>query len=105
MINLSSILKETKDGIMINARLVPNSSVNKIADCTLEYIRIKIAAPAVENKANQELAEFLSKILGIKKSLITIASGQKSKMKCILIKNARMIDIKEKLLKACPFDA
>lgn len=48
-------------------------------------MRLKIAAPPVEGKANKELISFLSKTLGINKSSITIDRGHTSKVKIVTI--------------------
>ncbi len=44
---------------------------------------IKIAAPAIEGKANLELVEYLSKILGVPKSRISLLKGATGKHKLI----------------------
>ena len=48
-------------------------------------MRLKIAAPPVEGKANKELISFLSKTIGINKSSITIDHGHTSKVKIVTI--------------------
>ncbi|MCD7779103.1 MAG: DUF167 domain-containing protein [Candidatus Gastranaerophilales bacterium] len=98
MDNSFNILQETKEGIIFCARLVPNSSFNKIAGYTNEYVRIKISAPAVENKANKEFISFCSELFDVNKSKISIVSGEKSKVKKVLIKNAAIEDITQKLM-------
>lgn len=93
-----NIIQNTNDGIIFNVKLVPNSSFNKITDYTQDYARIKISAPPVENRANKELIEFCSKLFDINKSKILIISGEKSKIKKILIKSSNFNDISQKLL-------
>lgn len=48
---------------------------------------IKVAAPALENKANLRIIELLSNYLGIAKSHISINKGEHAKRKEILIQN------------------
>jgi uncharacterized protein len=48
-----------------------------------DIIKVKITAPPVEGKANEACIKFLSDILHIPKSDISIVSGQKSKVKLI----------------------
>lgn len=79
-------------------KLVPNSSFNKIVDYTDEYIRIKISAPPIENKANKELIEFLSDIFKINRSKIKIVSGDKSKLKKILISDKCSNEVMQKIM-------
>lgn len=87
-----------EQGIIFSVKLVPNSSFNRIVDYTNEYVRIKISAPPVENKANKELISFCSKLFDVNKSKIEIISGDKSKLKKILIKDRNFEEITQKLL-------
>ncbi len=48
-------------------------------------LKVKIAAPAVDNKANAELINFLSESLGIPKSAIIIRRGATSRRKVVEI--------------------
>jgi uncharacterized protein (TIGR00251 family) len=48
-------------------------------------LKVKIAAPAVDNKANTELIEFLSKTLEVSKSAIAIRRGATSRRKMVEI--------------------
>lgn len=98
MINLSNILQNNGTGIIFNVKLIPNSSFSKITDYTEDYIKIKISSPAVENRANKELIEFCSNIFDINKSKISIISGEKSKIKKILMKDTNLDIVSKKLL-------
>ena len=55
---------------------------------------IKIKAPAVDNKANEELIKFLSKSLKVPKSCVSIDSGNTSKVKIVYIENYTIEQIK-----------
>ena len=77
--------KREKDGILIKIKAVPNSSKNEICGLYDNALKVKIKAPAVENKANEELIKFLSKLLKLPKSSITLKSGETAKLKTIYI--------------------
>ncbi len=53
---------------------------------------IAVAAPPVDGKANQELLRFLSKQLGIAKSLITIKRGHSGRVKHIELPDKTKLD-------------
>ncbi|MFC2011586.1 DUF167 domain-containing protein [Chloroflexota bacterium] len=63
----------------------PNSSRNEVLGFKQEVLHIKIATPPLKGKANKELINYLSKILGIAKSQVTIQKGATSKRKMINI--------------------
>jgi len=48
-------------------------------------LKIKIAAPAAEQKANAALIEFLHNLLGVAKSAVAIRHGAKSRRKVVEI--------------------
>ena len=79
------MLKETDNGILVTLRIVPNSSKNEII-LEDEFIKIKVTAQPVENKANKALVEFLSKKFKIPKTKIEILKGETSKEKTLLFK-------------------
>lgn len=89
---------DTTNGIIFNVKLVPNSSFSKIVDFTDEYVRIKISSPPIENRANKELVEFCSDLFKINKSKIKIISGEKSKIKKVLLSDANYSDVIQKLM-------
>lgn len=97
MENVFKFISESEEGIIISVRLVPGSSFSKIVDFTDDYVRIKISAPPVDNRANKELISFLSDLLDVNKSKINIISGEKSKLKKILIKDASLEKITKKI--------
>lgn len=85
------MIKETEQGLIIKVKIVPNSSKN---DIILEegFIKVKVTAQPIENKANKALIEFLSKSFKIPKTRILILKGDTSKEKTLLFE----IDEQEK---------
>ncbi len=79
------MLKQTKEGLILNIKISPNSSKNAILrDET--GLKIKLTAQPIEGKANKALVEFLSKQLKIPKTSIEILKGETSKEKTLLLK-------------------
>lgn len=94
------MFKEVADGLLVKIKIVPNSSKNDII-LEEDFIKVKITAQPIENKANKALVEFLSKTLKTPKSLITIVKGDTSKEKTLLFKvdNTKIEEIKSRLTK------
>jgi uncharacterized protein (TIGR00251 family) len=95
------LIKETSNGLLIRIRIVPNSSKNEII-LEDEFIKVKITAQPIENKANKALIEYLSKIFKIAKSNIEIVKGDTSKEKTIHITcsdKTKITEITSKLTK------
>lgn len=87
------IFKVTKDGVILNIRVLPRSSRCEIAGIQDGNLKIKITAPPVEGKANEECIRFLSDRLGVKKSRISIVAGHKSKNKKVAVSNLTTEDV------------
>ena len=79
------MIKNTFDGLIIHIKIVPNSSKNDIV-IEEEFIKVKVTAQPIENKANKALIEFLSKLFKIPKTSIEILKGETSKEKTLLLK-------------------
>ena len=69
----------------IQVHVHPNAARNEITGCSEGVLRIKIAAPPVRGKANQELVSFLSRMLNIKKSSVSILREQTARNKLVAI--------------------
>ena len=76
----------------IYLKVIPNSKQSEVVDDYYDIlenrnIKIKVNQPPENNKANHAVIEILSKYLNIKKSQISIKSGQTSTKKIIEIQN------------------
>ncbi len=88
------MIKETKDGLIVNIKISPNSKKDEIIN-EGDFTKIKITAQPIDGKANKALIEFLSKNFKIPKTSIKILKGETSKEKTILFETQD----KEKLTK------
>ena len=79
------MLKKTPEGLLVKLKIVPNSSKNDIV-LENEFIKVKITAQPIENKANKALIEYLSKAFKVPKTSIEIVKGDTSKEKTVFIK-------------------
>jgi len=66
-------------------RVQPNASKNELLRYLGGVLNVKIAAPPIKGKANQELIRFLSEVLGVSKSKLTIVKGLTDRTKVISI--------------------
>ena len=76
-------------------KVKPNQRSDKVEKIGNEW-QIRLKAPAVDGKANEHLIEFLSGILDIPKSKITLRKGKTSRLKCLEI-NSEEQSVLEKL--------
>lgn len=74
-----------EESVILVVHVQPNATQNKVVRFGNGILHLKIAAPAIKGKANQELLKFLSNILGVSRSHLTIEKGIISKKKIIAI--------------------
>ncbi len=67
-------------------KVVPGSSRTCLAGIHDGMLKVKVAAPPEDGKANKALTAFIAKKLGLKKNEITITSGRTSPVKRLEIK-------------------
>lgn len=86
--------------IQVKILAKPGAKQNQITDSSPEGIGVQIAAPPVEGEANTELVKYLSKVLGVRKSDVSLDRGSKSRNKVILVdKEAKLtVDLIRQLI-------
>ncbi len=86
--------------MLIKIRIVPNSSKNDII-IEDEFVKVKVTAQPIENRANKALIEYLSKTFKVPKTSIKIVKGETSKDKTLLfdVSEEKETEIKSRLTK------
>jgi uncharacterized protein (TIGR00251 family) len=87
----------------IAVRVQPEASQNRILGFQDGMWQVRIAAPPIKGKANQELIKFLSDILGVGKSNLTIEQGMTNKQKVVGIKGLTQNQIIEQFERAMSY--
>ena len=73
------------DGITVAVRVMPGARRSEVVDAAGERLRIKVAAPAVEGKANIEVVRFLAEVFGVRRSAVSILRGEHSRDKTVRV--------------------
>lgn len=66
-------------------RVQPGARKSAFAGLQDGRLRIRLAAPAVENKANKALSAFLADALGLRPSRVRLVSGDTSREKRVVV--------------------
>ncbi|XP_032926087.1 UPF0235 protein C15orf40 homolog [Catharus ustulatus] len=86
--------------VRVAVRAKPGARCSAVTDVTAEAVGVAIAAPPSEGEANAELCRYLSKVLQVKKSDVTLEKGGKSRDKVVkILVSATPDEILEKLKK------
>ena len=91
--------KDTVSGILLSIYVLPKSSKAEVVGVYGSYLKIKLKSPPVDNAANDELINFISKELKIGKKNIKITSGLTNKKKALLVETLHDVEQAYKLIK------
>lgn len=80
------MLEPHADGVVVSVRVVPGTRATEVSLASAGMLRIRVAAPAVEGKANEALLSFLADQLGVRTRDLVLLSGERSRMKRVLVR-------------------
>lgn len=78
-------LHQTEDGVTFRIRVVPRASRSELAGIQDDALKLRITAPPVDGKANEECIRVVADFFGVKRRQVTIISGHVSRTKTIAI--------------------
>lgn len=68
-------------GITVTVRVVPGARRSEIVDASGSTLRIRLAAPAHDGKANAELQRYLGEVFGVRRSAVSLVRGERHRDK------------------------
>lgn len=74
-------LQPSGDDVVLVLHVQPGAKKTEVAGPHGESLKIRLAAPPVDGKANDCLIAFLADVLGVAKSRITLLAGASSRAK------------------------
>lgn len=82
-------LRRQADGaVTLTLHVQPGAKRTEFAGLHGEALKIRLAAPPVDGKANACLLAFLAKFMGVPKSAVTLLAGDTSRQKIVRIAGA-----------------
>ncbi|KAL4470201.1 hypothetical protein ABPG74_011812 [Tetrahymena malaccensis] len=93
--NVPASIYEKGGKFFISIHAKPNSKISQISGISDEGVDINIAAPPKDGEANSELIDYISQVLGVKKSSLSLDKGGKSRNKLMEISDSGYADVEE----------
>ncbi len=91
-------VRPTKDGAYIKLRVSPGAKITAVKGLYGEgVIRLSIAAPPAEGRANAEVECFLSNLFGVSRSAVAVVKGASSRDKLVFIRACGPDEIRARL--------
>lgn len=85
-------------GSVIALYVQPRASRTEVTGLHDGAVRLRIAAPPVDGKANAEIITFLTKRLDVAKSSVRIISGDSGRRKLVLVVGLTPAEVASRLL-------
>ena len=78
-------IENSRGGVSFAVKVHPRARKNAITGELGDALKVSLATPPIEGRANEACVEFFAKVLKVPRSSVTIASGQTSRNKVICV--------------------
>lgn len=96
-------LTEKNQSAVIDFHVQPGAKRTRIVGEHGDRLKISIACPPVDGKANKTLLIFLADALNVSKSSVELVSGDTSRQKRVLIRNITAAECMAKLMQGTDY--
>jgi len=69
----------------LELKVIPNAPRNEVVGWLGRALKVKVHAPALEGRANDELLDYLAGKLGLARRQVSLLRGEKSRLKVVRI--------------------
>jgi len=87
--DLAAAVRGDSGGVSVAVRVVPRASRTAILGLydggTETRLKVALAAPPVDGRANEALVQFFADILGVPRSAVSLAAGEQARNKRVRI--------------------
>jgi uncharacterized protein len=82
---MSDWLRADGDGVILQLHIQPGAKKTEVVGHHGDALKIRLAAPPVDGKANAALVAFLAEKLGVGRAAIELVSGQSARAKRVRV--------------------
>jgi hypothetical protein len=84
-------------GVTLRLHIQPGAKKTEVAGLYGETLKIRLAAPPVDGKANASLIAFLADRLGVAKAAVSLVSGDTSRAKRVRVSGVEPSLVRDRL--------
>ena len=88
-----SVITQQKEGYVLTLHIQPNAKKTEIVGLHGDALKVRLQAPPIDGKANEALCSFLAEIFAVKRQSVVLLSGDTSRQKRVLIKQASTLPL------------
>ncbi|HET9471589.1 MAG TPA: DUF167 domain-containing protein [Usitatibacter sp.] len=80
--------RDSHGNLVLRVHAQPGAKRTEVAGLHGDALKVRVKAPALEDRANEALAEFLAQRLGVARRDVTLVSGARSREKRFAVRGA-----------------
>ena len=84
-------------GCTLELKVIPNAPRNEVVGWLGTVLKVKVHAPALEGRANDQLLAYLAAQIGVPRRGVTLIRGDKSRQKVVRIAGLDLSAVKSRL--------
>jgi uncharacterized protein YggU (UPF0235/DUF167 family) len=92
MDGVSGPLRAVPGGVSVALRVTPGARAAELTVAADGGLRLRVAAPPVEGKANAAVLAFLAARLGVRPRACALASGERARDKVVLVRGVSVAE-------------
>jgi uncharacterized protein (TIGR00251 family) len=97
MADVTDLFEVKGDDIVLNVHVQPAAGRSAVVGRHGDALKVRVAAPPVEGRANAATVEVLAETLGVKAASVELTSGESSRQKRFLVRGVEAEDVEQRL--------
>lgn len=77
--------------------MTPGARRNELSGVADGRLRVRLAAPPVEGRANEALVRYLAEVLGVRRDHVTVVAGGRSRRKLVHLSGVTLPEARSRL--------
>jgi len=90
-------IREAGGLLRLSVHVQPRAASNQTTGCHDGALKVRLTAPALEDRANRQLVQFLAKCLDLPAPSFSLVRGQRSRRKTLVIQGLSRPELDRKL--------
>src|SRR5438876_9709080 len=86
----AGVARDKNGAVILILHVQPGAKRTEVAGLHGDALKVRLAAPPVDGKANAELVRFLTRAFGVAQSAVTLLRGESSRQKTVRIETPRL---------------
>jgi uncharacterized protein len=89
-------------GVVVRLRVIPRAKVTALDGMHADAVRLRVAAPPADGKANAAVLSCLAELLGVRRRDLTLVRGAKGRDKAVEVAGLDVAEVLRRLASADP---